>query len=236
MPPLLLGVIIYERGHINVTTANTVCSVCVSPSEWPMMPTWPALFQSALPLHTLTKSSLKVTHARLCVCVCVDFTLLLLPWLLLSCTFMKRAHSLPNHTYFPNLFLKLPYNPQTNFCRNWCRIKRKRKKMNVCRLVWGRVCLCRWHVCIFVIESVQKLYFCVSVVCVFSACVFVGIRAASLCFIRPPGVQCSLAILKVRDDTVGEGSVITATSPSLHLCFHVFSSLSLLWLLVCGLY
>lgn len=87
--------------------------------------------------------------------------------------------------------------------------------------------MCRWHVCIFVIESVQKLYFCVSVVCVFSACVFVGIRAASLCFIRPPGVQCSLAILKVRDDTVGEGSVITATSPSLHLCFHVFSSLSL---------
>lgn len=29
MPPLLLGVIIYERGHINVTTANTVCPVHV---------------------------------------------------------------------------------------------------------------------------------------------------------------------------------------------------------------
>lgn len=36
----------------------------------------------------------------------------------------------------------------------------------------------------------------------------------------------ALAILKVRDDTVGEGSVITATFPSLHLSFHVFSSLS----------
>lgn len=35
----------------------------------------------------------------------------------------------------------------------------------------------------------------------------------------PPGVQRSLAILKVRDDTVGEGSVITATplSPPLSI-------------------
>ncbi|CAB1458333.1 unnamed protein product [Pleuronectes platessa] len=37
---------------------------------------------------------------------------------------------------------------------------------------------------------------------------------APLCFILPPGAQCSLTILKVRDDTVGEGSVITATPPS----------------------
>lgn len=37
--------------------------------------------------------------------------------------------------------------------------------------MWGRVCLCQWRVCIFVIESVQKLYFCVSVVSVFSVCV-----------------------------------------------------------------
>lgn len=66
--------------------------------------------------------------------------------------------------------------------------------------------------------------FCVSVVCLLCVCVCVDV--ASLCFILPPGVQCSPAILKVRDDTVGEGSVITATFPSLHLSFHVFSSLS----------
>lgn len=29
-PPPLLGLISYERGHINVTRANTVCSVCVA--------------------------------------------------------------------------------------------------------------------------------------------------------------------------------------------------------------
>lgn len=78
-------------------------------------------------------------------------------------------------------------------------------------------------------EPVKRAVVYVAAVCV---CVVV----ASLCFILPPGVQCSPAILKVRDDTVGEGSVITATFPSLHLSFHVFSSLSLLWLVVCGLY
>lgn len=86
----------------------------------------------------------------------------------------------------------------------------------------------------------QNLYFCV-VLC--SACVIVVeecVCAASVCFILPPGVQCSLAVVKFRDDTVGEGSVITATSPSppLHLSIFAFmySHLSLLWLVVCGLY
>lgn len=75
----------------------------------------------------------------------------------------------------------------------------------------------------FVMEPVKRAVVYVSAVCV---CVRVCVDVASLCFILPPGVQCSPAILKVRDDTVGEGSVITATFPSLHLSFHVFSSLS----------
>lgn len=57
----------------------TCVCVYVLPSEWPMMPTWPTLSHSALPPHTLTKSSLKVTSTRLCVSVCVDFSLLLIP-------------------------------------------------------------------------------------------------------------------------------------------------------------
>lgn len=63
-----------------------------------------------------------------------------------------------------------------------------------------------------------------------AVCVCVCVDVASLCFILPPGVQC---FLKVRDDTVGEGSVITATFPSLHLSFHVFSSLSFV---ACGMW
>lgn len=81
--------------------------------------------------------------------------------------------------------------------------------------------LVRWA---FVTESVQKL----TLVSVLLSFVSMFVCVASFCFILPAGVQWSLAILKVRDDTVGEGSVITATSPSppLHLSFHVFSSLS----------
>lgn len=73
-------------------------------------------------------------------------------------------------------------------------------------------------------------------------CVFLVRARARVCvchlrFILPPEVQRSLAILKVRDDTVGEGSVITATPPSpplsifpsLHLPFHVFSLLCGSW-------
>lgn len=74
----------------------------------------------------------------------------------------------------------------------------------------------------------------------FALCLCVCGYWCGICFILPPGVQWSLAILKVRDDTMGEGSVITATtpSPSLHLSIFAFmySPLSLLWLLVCGLY
>lgn len=142
---------------------------------------------------------------------------------------MKRVHSLLNHRrIFQILFLKLAYNPQTNFTGIDAELKQ------MCAYLCVRECACVSGVCIFVRESAHKLYFCVSVVCVLSVCVFVGMCVASLCFILPPGVQCSQAILKVRDDTVGEGSVITATppslplsiSPSLHLSFHVFSSLS----------
>lgn len=67
--------------------------------------------------------------------------------------------------------------------------------------------------CIYVsnLVSAKPLFLCQHCLCL---CV-------SLCFILPPGVQCSLAILKVRDDTVGEGSVITATSPSFLSCILV---------------
>jgi len=60
-------------------------------------------------------------------------------------------------------------------------------------------------------------------VCVFRASSFFLGRQRCLClclcaalprFILPPWVQRSPAILKVGDDTVGEGSVITATRPS----------------------
>lgn len=95
------------------------------------------------------------------------------------------------------------------------------------------------HTCVWgsVLVSATCVSWCRSSIFVsalFMFCLCVSLCVASLCFILPPGVQCSLAILKVRDDTVGEGSVITATSPSpplsitpsLHLSFHVFSSLS----------
>lgn len=99
---------------------------------------------------------------------------------------------------------------------------------------------CWWCVCVFLTVSVQKLYFCAGIVCVRSLFVCLWVLVRRLCFILPPGVQWSLAILKVRDDTMGEGSVITATSPSpsLHPSIFAFmySPLSLLWLLVCGLY
>lgn len=89
---------------------------------------------------------------------------------------------------------------------------------NTCVLTWGSMLMSAVRV-----NGMHKLYFCLSVV--LPVYVFVGMCMVSPCFILPPGVQCSLAILKVRDDTVGEGSVITAIPPSLSL-FHVFSSLS----------
>lgn len=55
-----------------------------------------------------------------------------------------------------------------------------------------------------------------------------------LCFIGPPGVHCSLAILKVRDDTVGEGSVITATPPSPPLSISPSFLSCILISLLCG--
>lgn len=66
------------------------------------------------------------------------------------------------------------------------------------------------------------------------ACVFAGVCVASLCFILPPGAQCSLAILKVRDDTVGEGSVITATPPSPPLSISPSFLSCILISLLCG--
>lgn len=122
-PPLLLGVIIYERGHINVTTANTVGSVHMCVSEWSMMPTWPTLFYPALPLpHTHSPNPPSRSQSpgpdslSPCLCSCACLSLLLIPWLLLSCTFMNRAHSLLNHRHiFQIPFLKLAHNPQTNF-------------------------------------------------------------------------------------------------------------------------
>lgn len=124
-PPLLLGVIIYKRGHINVSTANTVgcVSVCVCVSlSGPWCQHGPLCFSqhSLPPIHSPNPPSRSQSpgpdsHSS-CLCASVCLSLLLIPWLLLSCTFMNRAHSLLNHRHiFQIPFLKLPHNPQTNF-------------------------------------------------------------------------------------------------------------------------
>ncbi len=85
MPPLLLGVIIYERGHINVTTANTVCSVhvCVCVAVWVAHDANMAHFVSLSTPPSHTHQILPQGHSHsdqtvcvcVCVCVCVDFGL-----------------------------------------------------------------------------------------------------------------------------------------------------------------
>ena len=106
--------------------------------------------------------------------------------------------------------------------------------LNKCAYLCVRAYACVSCTCVYFCKwvSAQALFLCQHCLCL-PVYVFIGMCVASLCFILPPGVQCSLAILKVRDDTMGEGSVIIAIppsppfsiSPSVHLSFHVFSSL-----------
>lgn len=93
--PILLGLITYERGHINVAAANTVSSVRRGPSHANVVH-----FVSLSTSSALAHQILPQGHSYQTWCVsaraCVEINLGL----------MKRLHSPQKSTYFHNLVLK----------------------------------------------------------------------------------------------------------------------------------